>query len=208
MGQQTPAESGSPQVVVVEVTVHSAASRGGGGDEGGRGGGGLGDGGGAGRRRVTRRRVLVATGALGVLAAIVAMWLGGWSARHRDPVSARGPAGVAAAYGYRLDCLSVTILASDRTYARADLSHAAGCGGITGYAPAIFHYVAGRWRVVPNAIGYMCNPGAVPAMVERGLNLCVTIDRGCARIGNPGQGRPAAPFGWPCVELPKIAGVV
>jgi hypothetical protein len=198
MGQQTPADSDAPQVVVVEVTVHSSPA-------------GDGDGGGGGHRGLTRRRAVVAIGAIGaigVLAAIVGMWLGGASGRHGDSVTARGPAGVAAAYGYPLGCLSVTILAADRTYARADLSHAAGCGRITGYAPAIFHYVAQGWRLVPNAIGYMCNPGAVPAVVERGLNLCVTIDRGCARIGIPGQGRPAPPIGWPCAKLPKIAGVV
>ena len=127
-----------------------------------------------------------------------------------DPaVSARGPAGVAAAYGYPLGCMSVTILAADRTYARADLSHAAGCGRTTGYAPAIFHYVAGRWRLVPDAIGYMCLAGAVPAAVDRGLDLCVgTIGQSCARIGQPGQGRPAAPLGGPCAKLPEIAGVV
>ena len=152
---------------------------------------------------------MLAIGAIGVLAAIVALWLGGGSAQHRDPVAARGPAGVAAAYGYPLGCLSVTILATERTYARADLSHALGCGRTTGYAPAIFHYVAGRWRLVPDAIGYMCFSGAVPAVVEEGLHLCVgTLRQSCARIGTPGQGRPAAPLGWPCAELPKIAGVV
>jgi hypothetical protein len=105
--------------------------------------------------------------------------------------------------------MRVTIPAADRTYARADLSHAVGCGGATGYAPAIFHYVAGRWRLVPDAIGYMCSETAVPAVVERAFELCVgNIGQSCARIGTPGQGRPAAPLGWPCARLPEIAGVV
>jgi hypothetical protein len=172
----------------VEVTVPSRGrpSRGGGGAE--------------------RRRVVPAIGAVGVLAAVVAIWLSGVNASPGDPVSARGPDGVAAAYGYPVGCLSVTILA---TYARADLSHTAGCGHITGYAPAIFHYVAGRWRLVPDAIGYMCNTDALPAAVERRFGLCVgNIGKGCARLGTPGQGRPAAPLGWPCARLPKISGVV
>lgn len=150
-----------------------------------------------------------AIGAVGVLAAIVAIVLGGGSARHTDPVTARGPAGVAAAYGYPLGCMSVTIPTADRTYARADLSHTAGCGGITGYAPAIFHYVAGRWRLVPDAIGYMCNRQSVPAAVDQAFELCVgATSPGCARIGTPGQGRPAAELGWPCAKLPNISGVV
>ena len=130
-----------------------------------------------------------AIGAIWALAAIVVLGLGGASARHADPVTARGPAGVAAAYGYPLGCMSVKIPAADRTYARADLTHAAGCGGITGYAPAFFHYVAGRWRLVPNAIGYMCNPDVAPAAVVQGLDLCV------------GPISPRA-------KLPNISGVV
>jgi hypothetical protein len=188
------ARSDSPHVVTVEVTVASHGR--------------------PPRNHVSaaRRRVALAIGtivAIGGLAAIVAVSLGGGSARHADPGTARGPAGVAAAYGYPLGCMSVTIPAADRTYARVDLSHAAGCGGITGYAPAIFHYIAGRWRLVPDAIGYMCNREAVPAAVDQAFELCVgTIGPGCARIGNPGQGRPAAPLGSSCATLPKISGVV
>jgi hypothetical protein len=133
--------------------------------------------------------VALAVGAIAVLAAIVALSLGGSRARHADPVTARSPAGVAAAYGYPLGCMSVTIPAADRTYARAVLSHATGCAGSTGYAPAIFHYVAGRWRLVPDAIGYMCNRESVPAAVDRAFELCVG---------------PIAPG----AGLPNISGVV
>ncbi len=153
-------------------------------------------------------RAICAIGTVGALAAVVAIWLGSAGARHADSVTARGPGGVAAAYGYPLGCLSVTILPTDRAYARAVLSHAAGCGRITGYAPAIFHYVAGRWQLVPDAIGYMCFRGAVPPAVERGFALCVEpLAHGCDRIGIPGQGRPAPPVGWPCAKLPEISGV-
>jgi hypothetical protein len=165
------ARSDSPQVVTVEVTV---ASRGRPPRDG---------------VSAARRRVVLAIGAIGALATIVAISVGGGSARHADPVTARGPAGVAAAYGYPPGCMSVKIPAADRTYARADLTHAAGCGGITGYAPAFFHYVAGRWRLVPNAIGYMCNPDVAPAAVVQGLDLCV------------GPISPRA-------KLPNISGVV
>jgi hypothetical protein len=188
------ARSDTPQVLTVEVTVASHGRPPGGGGS-----------------RAWRRPAL-AIGAIGVicaLAVIAAGLVGGGSARHRDPVTARGPAGVAAAYGYPLGCMSVKIPAADRTYARADLTHAAGCGGITGYAPAIFHYVAGRWRLVPDAIGYMCNRESVPAPVDQALELCVgAIGSGCAAIENPGQGRPAARLGLSCAELPKISGVV
>jgi hypothetical protein len=188
------AHSDSPQVMTVQVTVasHGRPPRKGG--------------------TTARRRFALAIGAIGaigVLAAVVAVWLAGAGAGRPNPVTARGPAGVAAAYGYPLGCMSVTIPAADRTYARVDLSHAAGCAGITGYAPAIFHYVGGRWRLVPDAIGYMCNRESVPPAVDRAFELCVgTISPGCARIGNPRQGRPAPPLGWPCAKLPKISGVV
>ena len=168
------ARSDPLQVVTVEVTVASNGRP-------------RRDGGAPGRRRVAL--AIGAIGAIGALTTVAAVWLGGGSARHADPVTARGPAGVAAAYGYPLGCMSVKIPAADRTYARADLTHAAGCGGITGYAPAFFHYVAGRWRLVPNAIGYMCNPDVAPAAVVQGLDLCV------------GPITPRA-------KLPKISGVV
>ncbi len=190
MGPHKPDGRDSPQVVIVEVTVPDStrSSR--------RGG-------------MARGRVVLALGAVGALAVIVAVVVGGGSARHRDPVTARGPAGVAAAYGYPLGCMSVTIPAADRTYARAELTHAAGCGGITGYAPAIFHYAAGRWRLVPDAIGYMCNRESVPPAVDQALALCVgAIGSGCAAIEDPGQGGPAARLGLSCAELPKISGVV
>lgn len=185
------AGSDSPQVVTIEVTVASRARPP------------------RNSRRAARRPAIAGLVLTVVIAAIAVIWLVGRQAQNRDPVTARGPNGVAAAYGYPLGCMSVTIPAADRTYARADLSHAAGCGRNTGYAPAIFRYVAGRWQLVPDAIGYTCNPNAMPAAVERAFELCVgNIGQGCARIGTPGQGRPAAPLGRPCAKLPEISGVV
>jgi hypothetical protein len=186
------AGSDSPQVVAIEVTVASRARP-------PRAGG-----------SAARRRAIAGLVLTFVMGAIAVIWLVGRQAQNRDPVTARGANGVAAAYGYPLGCMSVTIPATDRTYARADLSHTVGCGRNTGYAPAIFHYVAGRWRLVPDAIGYTCNPNAMPAVVEQAFELCVgNIGPGCARIGIPGQGRPAPPgWGWPCAKLPEISGVV
>ena len=186
------AGSDSPHVVAIEVTVASRARP-------------PGD-----SRRSRHHRAIAGLVLTALIAAIAVIWLVGRHAQNRDPVTVRGPNGVAAAYGYPLGCMSVTIPAADRTYARADLSHTAGCGSNTGYAPAIFHYVAGRWRLVPDAIGYTCNPNAVPAVVERAFALCVgDIHQGCYRIGTPGQGRPAPPgWGWPCDKLPRISGVV
>src|SRR5205823_3583381 len=93
VGQQ-PSDSDSPQVVVVEVTVRAH------GESRESSVGAPGDGGG-----VACRRVVLALGAIGLLATIVAIWLGGGTGRHGDPVTARGPNGVAAAYGYRRGCL-------------------------------------------------------------------------------------------------------
>jgi hypothetical protein len=45
----------------------------------------------------------------------------------------RGPAKVAAAYGYPLRCLSGASLAADDAYPRADLKHLILCGQYPGY---------------------------------------------------------------------------
>jgi hypothetical protein len=67
-----------------------------------------------------------------------------------------GPGGVAAAYGYPLSCLSITILPTDVTYARADFNQLTPCGRYAGYPTAIFHYQLGRWRPVLDVIAYTC----------------------------------------------------
>ncbi len=83
-----------------------------------------------------------------------------------------GAAGVAAAYGYPLRCLSVTILATDRTYARADFNHVSASGRYTGYPTAIFHRVGGAWRTILDAVEYVCPLRSLPAAVQTELGVC------------------------------------
>jgi hypothetical protein len=116
----------------------------------------------------------------------------------------RGPAGVAAAYGYPLDCLSITILLTNRTYARADFNHLNPCGRYTGDPTAIFHYVSGRWRPVLNTMSYGCPVGSLPTAVQTALDVCDPagresgrrVDRGGSwvtiRGAQRGQGRTAS----------------
>ena len=112
--------------------------------------------------------------ALGVallIAAFAVLWLA-----DRSPAGGatrqRGAAGVAAAYGYPLRCLSVTILAQDRAYARADFDHLSRCGQYTWYPTAIFHYAAGKWRIVLDAINYACPVAPLPRPVQSELGVC------------------------------------
>jgi hypothetical protein len=83
-----------------------------------------------------------------------------------------GPAGVAAAYGYPLPCLSVTIAPSDRAYARADYNRASACGRYDGTVTAIFHRVDGEWRIVLDATGYSCPIAALSRAVATELDVC------------------------------------
>jgi hypothetical protein len=127
-----------------------------------------------------RRRAIVALAlGLAVTAAVVVTELDGRSVRpHAAPrvvnarARARGPAGVAAAYGYPLPCLSVTILAGDRSYARADFNHRLPCGRFTGWPTAIFHYVTGAWRPVLDAVQFLCPVKDLPEAVQTELNVC------------------------------------
>jgi hypothetical protein len=84
----------------------------------------------------------------------------------------RGPAGVAAAYGYPLQCLTVTILTGHRTYARADFNRLRPCGRYTGYSTAIFRYAAGAWRPVLDAVDYLCPVKNLPTAVQTALGVC------------------------------------
>ena len=67
-------------------------------------------------------------------------------AQHASKAEARvsGPAGVAAADGYPLSCLSITTSRGNPAYARADFNRAVPCGRYDGSATAIFHRVGGR----------------------------------------------------------------
>jgi hypothetical protein len=91
--------------------------------------------------------VLLGLAALGGLGLAIALGTGGprgdvWG------VTEPGPAGVAAAYGYPLSCLRVTISASDPAFARAEFDHHRSCGYASGFATALFHRFDGEWHPV------------------------------------------------------------
>jgi hypothetical protein len=116
--------------------------------------------------------------ALAVLAAILApaVTLPGDRDGGRRVVSAlareRGPAGVAAAYGYPRRCLSITIVGNGQRYARADFNHTSPCGRFTGYSTAIFLRVMGVWRPVLDVTGYVCPVTSLPTDVQTQLSVC------------------------------------
>ena len=123
-------------------------------------------------------RAIVAVGIVGALAAgVVGSLDHDMSAARRQPVNvlARQPAaaGVAAAYGHPLDCLSITILPGSPAFARADFNHASPCGRYTGYPTAIFHYASGAWRAVLEAVSYQCPVASLPVAVQRALAVCL-----------------------------------
>jgi hypothetical protein len=124
---------------------------------------------------VRRRRLLATLLLVPAVAATAALLLSVGQGRRPPPafqVRKSGAAGVAAAYGYPLDCLSITFFTLDRTYARADFNHATPCGRYTGYPTAIFHYRAGAWRPALDAIAYVCPVAGLPADVQSGLSVC------------------------------------
>jgi hypothetical protein len=90
------------------------------------------------------------------------------------PAAARlpGPAGVAAAYGYPLRCLSVTIASGNRSYARADYNRVSACGRYDGTVTAVFHRVNGEWRPVLDATGYSCPIASMTRAVAAELDVC------------------------------------
>jgi hypothetical protein len=90
----------------------------------------------------------------------------------RAAASEPGPAGVAAAYGYPLRCLTVTIASADRSYARADYNRVSACGRYDGTATAIFRRVTGEWRPVLDATGYSCPIASLSRAVATELAVC------------------------------------
>lgn len=114
--------------------------------------------------------------ALSVASLAMAVTLPGDRDGDRHAVSAlaraSGPAGVAAAYGYPLRCLSITVLASDQRYARADFNRMSPCGRFIGYSTAIFHRVMGAWRPALEAVGYACPVVSLPVNVQKRLGVC------------------------------------
>ena len=130
------------------------------------------------RRGLRRTPVWGALAALAAVTAVVATALAlTGSTAHQRPATnaaarAAGPAGVAAAYGYPLACLSITILAN-RSYARADFNHGSACGRFTGYSTAIFHRAMGAWRRALDAVSYTCPVATIPVAVQTKLGVCL-----------------------------------
>jgi hypothetical protein len=83
-----------------------------------------------------------------------------------------GAAGVAAAYGYPLRCLSVTIAPTNPMYARADFDRRSLCGRYDGSVTAIFHRVDDAWRPVLDATIYSCPVPSLSAAVQTELGVC------------------------------------
>jgi hypothetical protein len=128
---------------------------------------------------VLRRRpgtVAVLAGIAIVIGGVGAALFGGSTngAHRATNADARevGAAGVAAAYGYPLRCLSVTFDRRDAAYARADFNHAAPCGRYDGSATAIFHRVGGSWRMAVDALAYSCPVARIPRAVQPKLGVC------------------------------------
>lgn len=126
-------------------------------------------------QRMPRWPAVVAL-ALFVATLAMAVTLPGGRDGGRHGVSAgareRGPAGVAAAYGYPLRCLSITISGTDQRYARADFNRMSPCGRFTGYSTAIFLRVMGAWRPVLKVVGYVCPVASLPVDVQTELAVC------------------------------------
>lgn len=117
--------------------------------------------------------LVLAAAAMGV--AVVGAVTGGRDgAARRDTAGAArvGPAGVAAAYGYPLRCLSVTIAQTNHAYARADFDHRSPCGRYDGYVTAIFYRVDGAWLPVLDATSYSCPVATLPTAVQTELGVC------------------------------------
>ena len=74
----------------------------------------------------------------------------GTAAAATRPATPAAAAEIAAAYGYPLGCLRITIAAADPAYARAhlDRTSAGGCARYRGYLNASLHRVDGTWRLV------------------------------------------------------------
>jgi hypothetical protein len=130
----------------------------------------------AGAGRTFRWRALLAALMLVLTITVVAAAWPGHSDRRSHPVNAlagdRDETGVAAVYGFPLRCLTVTILSTDPSYARADFNHGRACGRYTGYPTAIFHYRSGMWRSVLDAVEYACPVASLPALVQTRLGVC------------------------------------
>jgi hypothetical protein len=124
-----------------------------------------------------RWRVAIGIGVgLAFATAVVVLASGPAGGGHRPThagVRAPGRAGVAAAYGFPLKCLSVEISTHDPRFARADFDRSVPCGRWAGYSTAIFRRTGGMWSAVVEAIRYACPVRSLPPPVEQELGVCL-----------------------------------
>jgi hypothetical protein len=115
--------------------------------------------------------------ALGIAILATAVMLPGDPGGTRHVVSATardgGPAGVAAAHGYPLLCLSITTVGAGHRYARADFNRVSRCERFTGYPTATFLRVMGASGPVLKAVAYVCRVASLPAGVGTELDVCL-----------------------------------
>jgi len=114
----------------------------------------------------------VITAAIALSSSEAARRPGAGSQRAPQAARDRGPAGVAAAYGYPSRCLSVTLDAHDPAYARADFDRGTPCGRYDGYATAVFRRAGGAWRPVLDTTSYACPVSSLPIAVQVDLDVC------------------------------------
>lgn len=99
---------------------------------------------------------------------------------------AAGPAGVAAAYGYPLRRLSITISASNPAYARAHVDRTSACAQHHGYVNASFHWIGGTWSLVLDE-GQLFVPNDLLARCRAGRTGCrLRSDRSSQRRDRAG----------------------
>ena len=147
-----------------------------------------------GHPKATRWPAIVALVLLAAILAMAGTPMGGPDGA-RQVVSAlareRGPAGVAAAYGYPLRCLSITILATDQAYTRADFNHLRPCGA----SPDTRRQSLPRHgRVAPGALwaDYVCPVASLPFNVQQDSACVCTRASQLHALSEPAPGRLSA----------------
>lgn len=102
--------------------------------------------------RAWRAPAVVLAGAVIAALAVGLLLAAGGAGNHGGArvahAQSAGPAGIAAAFGYPLRCLTITISNSDPAYARAQVDRTRTCAGYRGYVNASFHLIDGTWRLV------------------------------------------------------------
>ena len=121
-----------------------------------------------------RRRWMLAPAIAGAVLVAVLLASGGTGPGGiaTDGVTAAGPAGVAAAYGYPSSCLTVRISGGDRSFARADFARTRACELQDSFPTAMFRRFEGEWHPMFYTVSYRCPVPSVPHAVQSELALC------------------------------------